>query len=116
MAIVAEGVAGARVLRFRIRADEKAPLAAGVVIANSDLELQDTEIVGAAIGVEIRGKSTAVLRANSIQDCRDAGIRISGDSAPWLLYNAILRNGRRARNDKTPPGPEWSSKRPRVPC
>ena len=100
--IMAEGVAGARVIGFRILADEKAPLAAAVVIADSDLELQDTNIVGAATGVEIRGKSTAVLRANSIQDCRDAGIRISGDSAPWLLYNAILRNGIGAHDSGTP--------------
>jgi len=100
-AIVAVGVLGARVLRLAIRADEKAPLAVGVVIANSDLELQDMEILGPATGVEIRGKSTAVLRANSIQDCRDTGIRISGDSAPWILHNAILRNGRRAHD----PGP-----------
>jgi hypothetical protein len=105
IAIVAEGVQGARVFGFRIRADEKAPLAAAIVVSNSDLEVQDTEIVGAATGVEIRGKSSAVLRANSIADCRDAGIRISGESAPWLLYNAILRNGRRARNEKTPPAP-----------
>lgn len=105
VAILAEGVKGARVVRFSIRADEKAPLAAAVAISDSDLELQDTEIVGAATGVEIRGKSTAVLRANSIQDCRDTGIRISGESAPWLLYNAILRNGRRPRAERTPPGP-----------
>jgi len=100
VAIAAESVQGARVIGFRIRADEKAPLAAAVVIVDSDLELQDAEIVGAATGVEIRGKSTAVLRANSIQDCREAGIRISGDAAPWLLYNAILRNG---RPQKAPP-------------
>jgi PPM family protein phosphatase len=105
VAILAEGVRGARVMGFRIRADEKAPLASAVVISDSDLELQDTEIVGAANGVEIRGKSAAVLRANSIQDCRETGIRISGDSTPWILYNAILRNGRRARSDKTPAGP-----------
>jgi hypothetical protein len=102
IAIVAEGVHGARVSGFRIRADEKAPLSAAVVIADSDLELQDTEIVGAATGVEIRGKSTAVLRANSIQDCRDAGVHISGEAAPWLLYNAILRSGRRAHVAGTP--------------
>ena len=46
-----------------------------------------------------------MLRANSIQDCVDAGIRISGESAPWLLYNAILRNGRRPHLAETPPGP-----------
>jgi len=101
IAIVAENVHGARVQGFRIRSDEKAPLAAAVVIADSDLELEDTEIIGAATGVEIRGHSSAVLRANTIQDCRDAGIHISGESAPWILFNAILRNGRRPRD----PGP-----------
>jgi parallel beta-helix repeat protein len=101
IAMVAEGVKGARVSGFRILADEKAPLAAGVVIADSDLELQDTEIVGANTGIEIRGNSKPVLRANSIQDCRDRGIHISGSSAPWLLHNAILRNGRRPHD----PGP-----------
>ncbi|HLY15998.1 MAG TPA: protein phosphatase 2C domain-containing protein [Bryobacteraceae bacterium] len=104
VAIVAEGVQGARVSGFRIRADEKAPLEVAVVIADSDLELQDTEIVGAATGIAIRGKSKAVLRANSIEDCLDTGIRVSGESAPWILYNAILRNG---RGHKAPrkPGP-----------
>jgi serine/threonine protein phosphatase PrpC len=101
VAIVAEGVRGARVSGFRIRADEKAPLAAAIVIADSDLELEDSDIVGAAVGIEIRGKSAAVLRANYIEDCRDAGIRISGESAPWLLHNAILRNGRKPHD----PGP-----------
>ncbi len=98
VALLAQGVQGARVIGFRIRADEKAPLASAVVIADSDLELQDTEIVGAATGIEIRGKSNAVLRADLIQDCRDAGIHISGESTPWLLYNAILRNGWRAHD------------------
>jgi serine/threonine protein phosphatase PrpC len=97
-AIIAQGVQGARVYGFRILADEKAPLAYGVWIADSDLELQDSEIVGAGTGIEIRGYSKAVLRANSIQDCRDAGVRISGNAAPSLLYNAILRNGRRAHD------------------
>jgi serine/threonine protein phosphatase PrpC len=98
VAMVAEGVKGARVSGFRILADDKAPLATGVAIADSDLELQDTEIVGANTGIEIRGNSKPVLRANSIQDCRDRGIHVSGNSAPWLLYNAILHNGRRPRD------------------
>ncbi len=100
-AIVAQRIQNASVIGFRIRADEKAPLSSAVLIADSAIVLQDTEIVGAAVGVEVNGKSTAVLRANSIQDCRDTGIRIAGDSAPWILYNAILRNGRRPHE----PGP-----------
>ncbi len=92
-AIVAERVWGARVRGFRIRADQQAPLAVGVAIADSDVELEDTAISGAATGVDIRGKSTAVLRADSMEDCREAGVRISGEAAPRLLFNAILRNG-----------------------
>jgi parallel beta-helix repeat protein len=100
-AIAAEGVQGARVSGLRILADDKAPLAIGIVIADSDLEVQDTEVAGAGTGIEIRGNSKPVLRANSIQDCRDRGIQISGNSAPLLLHNTIARNGRRARD----PGP-----------
>jgi len=100
-AVFAEGVKGARLSGVRILADEKGPLAFGVVIADSDLELQDTEILGAGTGIAIRGNSRPVLRANSVQDCRDRGILVAGNSAPWLLYNAILRNGRRPRD----PGP-----------
>jgi PPM family protein phosphatase len=93
-AILADGVKGARVSGFRILADAKAPLTAGVLIANSDLILEDTEIEGAAGGVEISGDSKPVLRANSIRDCRDAGIHISGSSTPWLLHNSIVHDGR----------------------
>ena len=92
-AILAENVQGARVSGFRIRADAGAPLESAVVIRNSDLELQDTEIAGAGTGVEISGRSRPVLRANLIQDCRNTGVRISGESAPRLLYNAILDDG-----------------------
>ncbi len=97
-AVTADGVKGARMSGFRILADEKAPLAAGVVVSNSDLELEDNEIVGAGTGIDVRGDSHAILRANTIQDCRDLGIRISGNSAPYLLGNSILRNGRKARD------------------
>ncbi|HTQ54000.1 MAG TPA: protein phosphatase 2C domain-containing protein [Bryobacteraceae bacterium] len=94
VAVVAEGVHGARLSGFRIRADEQAPLAAAVTIADADLHLEDTEIIGAATGVEIRGKSESVLRANSIQDCKEAAVRVTGDAAPRILFNVILHNGR----------------------
>ena len=94
IAVVAEGVHNARLSAFRIRADEQAPLTAGLSISGSDLDLQDTEIMGAATGIVIGGNSHPVLRANSIQGCREAGIHVSGDSAPRILYNVILHCGR----------------------
>jgi serine/threonine protein phosphatase PrpC len=104
-AILAEGIEHARVSGFRILASEKEPLAAGVIIADSNIELQDTEIEGAAVGIEIRGNSKPVLRADFVHDCRDGGVRISGESAPWLLYNVIVHNGRHTRDPKETAAP-----------
>ncbi|MFN7999222.1 MAG: protein phosphatase 2C domain-containing protein [Bryobacteraceae bacterium] len=96
--IVAEGVKRARVSGFRILGDDQGPLSSGVAISNSDLELQDMVISGAATGIDISGESNGVLRANSVEDCRDRGIRVSGKAHPWILFNAILRNGRKLRD------------------
>ena len=37
-----------------------------------------------------------MIRANSIHDCVFSGVRISGESTPWLSHNEISRNGRAA--------------------
>jgi serine/threonine protein phosphatase PrpC len=93
-AVLAEGVKNARVTGFRILADAQMPLSAGIVLVNSDVQVEDNEVAGAAIGVEIRGAASPLLRANAIHDCAGEGILISGASAPWLSHNAIQRNGR----------------------
>jgi parallel beta-helix repeat protein len=85
-------VHGARVSGFRILGDQQAPLSVGVTIANSDLEVEDTTIVGAATGMEIRGNGSAILRANTIEGCTQTGIRITGNATPRLRNNVILRN------------------------
>jgi PPM family protein phosphatase len=96
-AITAENVKNVRVTGLRILADEKLPLAIGILLTNSDIELEDCEISGANIGVEIRGAGRSVLRANSVYDSAASGILISGESTPWLSHNDIVRNGRNAR-------------------
>jgi serine/threonine protein phosphatase PrpC len=96
-AITAESVKNVRVTGLRILADEKLPLAIGALLTNSDIELEDCEISGANIGIEIRGNGRPVLRANSVHDSAGSGIVISGDSTAWLSHNDIVRNGRNAR-------------------
>jgi PPM family protein phosphatase len=93
-AVSAEGVTGARISGFRILADAQMPLSAGIVLVNSQVEMDDLEVSGAAIGIEIRGAASPVLRASAIHDCTGEGILISGASTPWLSHNAIQRNGR----------------------
>jgi hypothetical protein len=93
-AVVAEQIKGARFSGFRILADAQMPLSAGVLLVNSEVELDDSEITGAGVGVEIRGAASPWLRANSIHNCTAEGILISGASQPWISQNTIVANGR----------------------
>lgn len=92
-AVSAEDIQDARISGFRILADVQMPISVGIVLANSQVEMDDVEVAGAGIGVEIRGPASPVLRASAIHDCTGEGILISGGSAPWLSHNAIQRNG-----------------------
>ena len=96
-AVVAENVKNVRVTGLRILGDEKLPLAIGVLLVNSDIELDDCEVSGAGTGIEIRGGGRPILRANSIRDSIGSGILISGDATPWLSHNDMVRNGRNPR-------------------
>jgi serine/threonine protein phosphatase PrpC len=91
-AVVAEGVKGARLTGFRILADPQMPLSAGIVLNNSEVTVEDTEVNGAGIGVEIRGSAESVLRANAIRDCTAEGVLIVGPSRPWISHNAFQGN------------------------
>ena len=72
-------------------ADAQAPLSAAIVLTGSIVEIEDVEIAGAGIGIEIRG-ATPVLRANTIRDCSDIGILISDFAQPSISHNAIRGN------------------------
>ncbi|HWB86474.1 MAG TPA: protein phosphatase 2C domain-containing protein [Bryobacteraceae bacterium] len=91
-AVLAEGVSNATLSSFRILADAKMPLSEGVVLHDSDVEVDDVEVTGAGVGVEIRN-GNPTLRANTIQDSTAEGVLISGSATPWISHNTILRNG-----------------------
>jgi len=105
-AVVAEGIHGARLAGFQIAGGPAAsgpppgappgvPLgpgaAAAVLLQNSQVELDDLDISGAAIGVEIRGGAPSLI-GNSIHDCLAQGVLVTGNAAPWLSHNFIQRN------------------------
>ena len=90
----ADEVQGARLIGFRIQAGEAgAPPHPGIVLVNSPVEINDTEVEGASVGIEIRGAASPLLVANAIHDCAGEGILISGPSAPRISHNTLLRNG-----------------------
>jgi len=93
-AVLAEAVTGVRVIGLRISPDASHPLAQGILLVDSAVELNDVEVSGAGVGIEIRGGASPVLVGNAVLDCTGDGILISGPSAPWLSHNSLLRNGR----------------------
>jgi serine/threonine protein phosphatase PrpC len=101
-AVAADGITGARISGFRILADAEAPLAVGVVLVNSTVDVDDLEVAGAGVGIEIRG-GQVMLRANTVRDCAGEGVLVQGAS-PWLSHNSIQRNkiGLAARDGARP--------------
>jgi hypothetical protein len=91
-AVIAEGVKGARLSGFRILADPQMPLSVGILLRDSTVEIDDVEVKGAGVGIEIRGSASPTLRANAIRDCLAEGVLILGPAAPWLSHNLIQAN------------------------
>ena len=91
-AVIAEGVKGARLSGFRILADPQMPLSVGILLRDSAVEIDDVEVKGAGVGIEIRGSASPTLRANAIRDCLAEGVLILGPAAPWLSHNLIQGN------------------------
>jgi serine/threonine protein phosphatase PrpC len=91
-AVIAEGVRGARLSGFRILADPQMPLSVGILLRDSAVEIDDVEVKGAGVGIEIRGGVSPTLRANAIRDCLAEGVLIFGPAAPWLSHNLIQAN------------------------
>ena len=91
-AVIAEKVRDARITGLRIEAGGPAPLAAGIVLTDSDVQVEDVDVDGAAVGIEIRGAASPTLRGNSFHDCAGAGILITGPSQPWISHNTLRGN------------------------
>ena len=91
-AVIAENIKGARFSGFRVLAAKDLPISTGIRIENSNVEVDDVEVEGAGIGIEIRGTASPVLRANSIHDCISEGVLILGGSRAWISHNDIRRN------------------------
>jgi len=91
-AVVAESVNGARLSGFRILSGPEATFSTGIFLNNSAVEVDDVEIAGAGVGIEIRGPASPMLRANNIHDCKADAILIAGPAKPWISHNSIQRN------------------------
>jgi parallel beta-helix repeat protein len=91
-AIYGESVKNIRIGGFVIQGDDKLPLTAGIVLKDSDVEVDDVEVSGAGTGIEIRGSGNVSLTGNAIHDCLREGVLILGASSPWISHNSFQRN------------------------
>jgi serine/threonine protein phosphatase PrpC len=91
-AVIADNIKGARFSGFRILAAKDLPISTGILLDNASVEVDDVEVEGAGIGIEIRGEASPLLRANSIHDCTAEGVLILGGSQAWISHNDIRRN------------------------
>jgi serine/threonine protein phosphatase PrpC len=91
-AVIGENIKGGRFTGFRILAGKDLPISTGILLDNASVEVDDVEVEGAGIGIEIKGTASPVLRANSIHDCASEGVLILGGSQAWISHNDIRRN------------------------
>ncbi|HKV08354.1 MAG TPA: protein phosphatase 2C domain-containing protein [Thermoanaerobaculia bacterium] len=92
--VTAQGVTDARFVGFRIEGDGRTPLAVGLRLIDSEVDVQNVEIAGATVaGVEIAGRDRSSIRFSSIHDNPGGGVFVADDAAPLLLQNLIFKNG-----------------------
>jgi PPM family protein phosphatase len=93
-AVVIQDVRSGSVSGFRIVGGPRVPIAVGVLVADSAVELDGFEIEGTtSAGILIRGASTATIRASNIHNNHGAGIVIEDRAAPRIAASLIVNNG-----------------------
>jgi PPM family protein phosphatase len=101
-AVSADGVHDVRLAGFRITGNAEAPLAMGLRLADSAVDVEDVEISGASTaGLESAGADRSVLRFCYVHDNPGTGVIVRDQAAPRLHQNLILRNG----TEPSAPGP-----------
>ena len=91
-AVIAEGVKGARFSGFRILADPATPLSIGIAVRDSVVEIDDVEVKGAGVGIEIRGAGASAVRASAVRDSLAEGVLLLGPNTVWLSHNLLQGN------------------------
>lgn len=91
-AVTANGVEHGRFDGFLIQADAQNPLELGILIQDSSVSIENTEIEGAATGISIAGPRAPTLLADSIHDCTQAGVAIQGLVNPWISHSIFQRD------------------------
>jgi hypothetical protein len=91
-AVLADNVRDVRLEGLRILADPQAPLPQGILLVDSSVEIDDVEVEGANVGIEVRGSSRLLMRASDMRDSLAEGLLASGPASLWLSHDSFLHN------------------------
>jgi serine/threonine protein phosphatase PrpC len=103
-AVVAQDITDAKLIGLRIATDPAAPPSPGILIIDSKIQVAQTEVQGAGVGIEVRGASHVSLVGNAVHDCAAEGLLMSGPLEAWISHNTFQRNpgGLAARDGAKP--------------
>ena len=91
-AVIAENIQNARFSGFRVAGDAQLPLSEGIVLINSGVEIDNVEVHGAGVGVQVRGGHAVSFSASVVEDCLAEGMLITGGADPWISHSIFRRN------------------------
>lgn len=92
-AVVASRIESGSIEGIRVLSDPRSPAAAGIAIDDATVEVSNVYVTGAVVGIEIKGRSDAIVAACQIANNLGSGVDISGGARPRLLGNLIAANG-----------------------
>lgn len=99
VAVVANNLRSGRFAGFKIQGNDRNPLAIGLRLTDSNIEVEDLEISGTRIAaVEVKA-SAVTLRANYIHDNSGSAVLVGALATPRLAHNVIVNNGKQ-RGDR----------------
>jgi serine/threonine protein phosphatase PrpC len=94
IAVVAKGLHTGRLRGMRISGDQTHPLRTGILIEDSTIDVENTEISGAIdAAVRIDGNSQPRLSANFIHGNSGTGVLVGAHAGPLLTANRMSDNG-----------------------
>jgi len=100
VAVVANNLRSGRFAGFKIQGNDRNPLAVGLRLTDSNIEVEDLEIFGTSVAaVEVKA-SAATLRANYIHDNPGSAVLVGPLATPHLAHNVIVNNGKQTGDRK----------------
>src|SRR5204862_4177728 len=87
-------VRSVRIEGFRVLGTASAPIAVGMAIDNSQIELSDVEITGTTIAaLDIGGASDVLIQGSLVHDNQGAGVIVREPASGSLIHNFVSGNG-----------------------